>query len=254
MVAGTDEKTSFCRSLVLGGVHFDECMTNGCWLYVRLLCSVACSNRNELAAQLTLDDDKTRNAIHRKKVKQKQKRLGLKWKKSEKNRYNMLLFAELAVERKADLYQLCTWGCGEWMQLWEIKDHCDEKCPKRMLPCELGCGLYLRSEFWAKVRLSHEENECSKRMVLCPQGCGRQIVSGGGNQDGLVYRWTDGVLNYFLVEHLFFFSFLFLLFSFFFFFNLFFRCLKVKGQIFWFPFFIGRLLCLTVSDCFHFFS
>ena len=68
--------------------------------------------RNELAAQLTLDADKTRQAIHRKKVKLKQKRLGLKWKKSEQNRYNMLLFAELAVERKADLYQLCTWGCG----------------------------------------------------------------------------------------------------------------------------------------------
>ena len=168
--------------LTVVGCFFRLCVR----LCVRWCVRWCVQNRNELAAQLTLDDDKTRNAIHRKKVKQKQKRLGLKWKKSEKNRYNMLLFAELAVERKADLYQLCTWGCGEWMQLWEIKEHCDEKCPKRMLPCELGCGLYLRSEFWAKVRLSHEENECSKRMVLCPQGCGRQIVSGGEEPgDGL---------------------------------------------------------------------
>lgn len=132
--------------------------------------------RIALATQLNQNELNIRNKKMKKNFKLKKKRLGNKWIKSQKNRYNMLLFSELAQERKKDGYQLCTWGCGEWMLLSEMKEHSNEKCPKRMLPCELGCGLFLRSEFWLKVRQSHEENECTKRMVLCPQGCGRQVV------------------------------------------------------------------------------
>ena len=132
--------------------------------------------RLQLAKQLEQDEKNTRESKVRKNMKRKQRRLGSKWQKSQKNRYNMLLFAEIATHRKEDHYQLCTWGCGEWMLNEEMKYHCSEICPKRMLPCELGCGLFLRQEFWLRVRASHEENECTKRMVLCPQGCGRQVV------------------------------------------------------------------------------
>ena len=132
--------------------------------------------RIRLKDQLEQNMLNTRRKKHRRNMKRKRRRLGPVWKSSTKMRYNMLLFSELAVERKLDRYQLCNWGCGEWMMIEEMKDHAEERCPKRMLPCELGCGLFLRAEFWERVRAAHEENECTKRMVLCPQGCGRQVV------------------------------------------------------------------------------
>ncbi|CAM9295206.1 unnamed protein product [Ectocarpus sp. 12 AP-2014] len=62
--------------------------------------------------------------------------------------------------------------------------HETEQCCKRILPCELGCGLRMREEEWLSPSLvnpavpcqqHHEESECPRRPVPCGQRCGEWL-------------------------------------------------------------------------------
>ncbi|CAM9227359.1 unnamed protein product [Discosporangium mesarthrocarpum] len=62
--------------------------------------------------------------------------------------------------------------------------HETELCAKRILPCELGCGLRLREEEWLSpsevnpdipTQQRHEESECPRRLVPCKQKCGEWL-------------------------------------------------------------------------------
>lgn len=98
---------------------------------------------------------------------------------------------------------ICEWGCGDWIKVGsEQHDHQLNRCPKRILPCWLGCDLKKSEEDWLKpyveqdtsvfdeikeeevqqlklsiapgtvsVQQHHEENECPKRVVACPRQC-----------------------------------------------------------------------------------
>lgn len=51
-------------------------------------------------------------------------------------------------------------------------DHEEFHCPKRMVLCQLGCGMQLE----AGERQMHEENECPLRLVSCPNECGECLT------------------------------------------------------------------------------
>ncbi|CAM9728738.1 unnamed protein product [Scytosiphon promiscuus] len=62
--------------------------------------------------------------------------------------------------------------------------HETEQCCKRIVPCELGCGIRMREEEWLSPSLEnpdvplqqhHEEDECPRRLVPCGQRCGEWL-------------------------------------------------------------------------------
>lgn len=109
----------------------------------------------------------------------------------------------LAMQRQKDCYMICEWGCGDWIKVGsEQHDHQLNRCPKRILPCALGCDLKNSEEDWLKpyvvadtsvfdemkdeevqqlqlsvkpmdvsVQQHHEEHVCPKRIVACPRQC-----------------------------------------------------------------------------------
>ena len=134
--------------------------------------------RAKLALVLEQDDAKRRAKRKKANMKKRATRLGHSLTKAHRLKWEIGLFVEEAAERKNLGFQICTWGCGEWLLMEEQKKHVIDVCPKRMLPCDLHCGLFLRAEFWewAGTRQVHEENECVKRLVLCPQNCKKSVV------------------------------------------------------------------------------
>ena len=134
--------------------------------------------RERLALVLEEDDRLRRNKKKKKNMTRRKRRLGERLAHSKQLLSEIHLFVEEATERKNLGFQICTWGCGEWLLMAEQKHHVANTCPKRMLPCNLKCGLFLRAEFWdwAGTRETHEENECVKRKVMCPQGCKKAVV------------------------------------------------------------------------------
>ena len=140
---------------------------------------LAIKRRRERLAVVLAEDDKFRRKKKKKKnMSRRKRRLGERLVRSKQLLNDVHLFVEEAAERKKLGFQICTWGCGEWLLMAEQKHHVKDVCPKRMLPCNLKCGLFLRAEFWnwAGTRQTHEENECVKRKVMCPQGCKKAVV------------------------------------------------------------------------------
>ena len=72
----------------------------------------------------------------------RKRRLGERLAHSKQLLSEIHLFVEEATERKNLGFQICTWGCGEWLLMEEQKHHVANICPKRMLPCNLKCGLF----------------------------------------------------------------------------------------------------------------
>ena len=44
-------------------------------------------------------------------------------------------------------------------------------CPRRKVPCQLGCGKHVEIE----ARDKHEAGACANRIVACARGCGRSL-------------------------------------------------------------------------------
>ncbi|KAJ1453693.1 hypothetical protein M885DRAFT_273287 [Pelagophyceae sp. CCMP2097] len=59
-----------------------------------------------------------------------------------------------AARRQENRFVICEWGCREWVCIGRDKlFHEKEACAKRVLPCALGCDVYMRDEEWG-VRVS----------------------------------------------------------------------------------------------------
>ncbi|CAM9721869.1 unnamed protein product, partial [Ectocarpus fasciculatus] len=101
------------------------------------------------------------------------------------NRRRLIRMVHMAMVRQADGFVACEWGCRAWVRLGQEKFfHETEQCCKRILPCELGCGLRMREEEWLSPSLvnpavpcqqHHEESECPRRPVPCGQRCGEWL-------------------------------------------------------------------------------
>eukprot|EP00904_Undaria_pinnatifida_P002728 jgi/Undpi1/12456/HiC_scaffold_5.g02127.m1 len=101
------------------------------------------------------------------------------------NRRRLIRMVHMAMVRQADGFVVCEWGCRAWVRRGQEKFfHETEQCSKRILPCELGCGLRMREEEWLSPSLAdasvpcqqhHEEIECPRRLVPCSQRCGEWL-------------------------------------------------------------------------------
>jgi hypothetical protein len=59
-----------------------------------------------------------------------------------------------AMSRQKHCYLLCEWGCGEWVLIGQDQmDHQKNKCTKRILPCQLYCGVKMSEEEWLKPQV-----------------------------------------------------------------------------------------------------
>ena len=59
-------------------------------------------------------------------MKKRQHRLGHNYTASKHLKFEIGLFVEEATERKNLGFQICTWGCGEWLLMDEQKKHVKE--------------------------------------------------------------------------------------------------------------------------------
>eukprot|EP00752_Nemacystus_decipiens_P009918 g8850.t1 len=101
------------------------------------------------------------------------------------NRRRLIRMVHMAMVRQADGFVACEWGCRAWVRLGQDKFfHETEQCCKRIVACELGCGLRRREEEWLSPSLvnpavpcqqHHEEAECPRRLVPCGQRCGEWL-------------------------------------------------------------------------------
>ena len=102
---------------------------------------LAIKRRRERLAVVLAEDDKFRRKKKKKKnMSRRKRRLGERLVRSKQLLNDVHLFVEEAAERKKLGFQICTWGCGEWLLMAEQKHHVKDVCPKRMLPCKGDCS------------------------------------------------------------------------------------------------------------------
>ena len=54
------------------------------------------------------------------------------------------------------------------MEKEDIPLHEETECPKRIIPCTLGCGI---DDLWAQDEEQHKTHECPKRLLPCILKC-----------------------------------------------------------------------------------
>ncbi|CAM9794615.1 unnamed protein product [Chrysoparadoxa australica] len=101
------------------------------------------------------------------------------------NRRRVVRMLHMCMIRQDDGYVVCEWGCRCWVKLGHDKFfHETELCIKRVLPCELGCGLRMKEEEWLAPAAEkpemprqqyHEEEECRRRLLPCKRRCGEWV-------------------------------------------------------------------------------
>lgn len=65
-------------------------------------------------------------------------------------------------------------GCGVLVAGDELRGHLSSECPKRVVPCPLGCS---EPELWAEEVESHCHNDCPLHVEECRMGCGEQVAA-----------------------------------------------------------------------------
>jgi hypothetical protein len=65
------------------------------------------------------------------------------------NRRKVIRRIHMAMKRQEESLIICEWGCGDWFHVgYEQQDHQSRRCPKRILPCTLGCEVKNTEEYW----------------------------------------------------------------------------------------------------------
>lgn len=65
-------------------------------------------------------------------------------------------------------------GCGALIQGEDLAHHLATECPKRIVPCPLGCP---ERELWAEEVASHLRDSCPLQMEPCRMGCGVMVAA-----------------------------------------------------------------------------
>ena len=85
---------------------------------------------------------------------------------SLKARRKVVRTLQCAIVRQTNYFYLCRWGCGKYLRLRTRDKFVHEAivCPKRVVPCALGCVLRFTEEEWL-------ENICNKRNNVDLEHC-----------------------------------------------------------------------------------
>lgn len=64
-------------------------------------------------------------------------------------------------------------GCGALVRGDDLPHHLSDTCPKRLVPCPLGCP---EAELWAEEIDSHNRDHCPLHREPCRRGCGMEVA------------------------------------------------------------------------------
>ncbi|CAN0388469.1 unnamed protein product, partial [Laminaria digitata] len=64
-------------------------------------------------------------------------------------------------------------GCGSRVRGEDLARHLSSECPKRVVPCPLGCP---EAELWAEEVESHTRDSCPLHIGPCRKGCGLEVA------------------------------------------------------------------------------
>ncbi|CAN0323977.1 unnamed protein product, partial [Hapterophycus canaliculatus] len=65
-------------------------------------------------------------------------------------------------------------GCGLHIHGEDLQHHLSTECPKRVVPCPLGCP---EENLWAEEVASHVRDSCPLQLGPCRRGCGKQVAT-----------------------------------------------------------------------------
>lgn len=106
--------------------------------------------RNALQLELNIKKQETLNRIRDSEEFLREKESDMSSPKSLKRR-KLCRRVHFAMQRQKDKYMICEWGCGDWVRLgYELLDHQQTRCTKRILACTLGCPMKKAEEEWLK--------------------------------------------------------------------------------------------------------
>lgn len=64
-------------------------------------------------------------------------------------------------------------GCGSFVRGEELPRHLSSQCPKRIVPCPLGCPV---PDLWAEEVATHTRDTCPLQVGPCVKGCGAAVA------------------------------------------------------------------------------